>query len=942
MNEITNGQERSVTYTVYAGRAGSEQDFADAKEAAAAFHAIDASLRPVVYKVTDGPGIAPGGSGQMIASTSTVTRAGQETEYGKWASEQDKEFLAAYELLAKVKAVEDIAGRDSDVLDVPRHDTTPVGERTPEAAPKTSGQALNDLRSRNINAELLEASPIAEAQSRARADIADYARLGPGEKAEGASVMMGNWQSYDYRQEVARTNAHIAQEIVTRGTSRGPATIEVKVNQGLAATIATETEMRDRMQEPISEAAARQGIEARSLMFSDAYVDAKRPALERLAKEDIKGRFAELSKQNVELLDAKTAANWAALDVASYRAIKDRDNQQSAALNMAAIQSPEYRKAMQKAAPDVLQAMDKAERDLDQSIVRKEDRKAMELEPMMASRTISERSREIREDGRGVMALDEAQAKQLAKDDLAELRKIDNPNFLDDAAVAINEHMKHPAYRAEFDRLDSVAGENVRQMAAQAGERITPDAMPDAQLTIDDVTLERLAAVREHDRQEALKALGVNQPDREVDDKFVRELDTRMGQAHLKEMGWRERTDIQDVMRDLEKLSAQDWHRAAGLWDKHRPGDIDKPIFIDGDDVKEPAKEAEKRASDRQVEKDLEGRADIPDALKKRYLHSGNRFFYRDDENKLAFEDHGRKLATEHNDPHVAASMVDLATAKGWTSISLKGTEEFKREAWLQAKLKGIDVQGFQPRDVDMARLQDLRGERERTADKSLNVISESRAREATKTDEKPKRIDPLGEQHRTLSNKQQGAIESLKNILRARGDSERAIQMAADLAAERFQTNRVYVGKVIEHGADHFEHNQKNDRSYFVKIETPDGEKTVWGVDLQRAISEGAVQKGDEIALAYQGRQQVTVQVKEYDAAGNVVGTTPTLTNRNAWDARRLDALREEVKDRAQDAAKRSGDQPILKVYDREAPRAIKPPEVTREPSRQGERVRG
>ena len=160
-----------------------------------------------------------------------------------------------------------------------------------------------------------------------------------------------------------------------------------------------------------------------------------------------------------------------------------------------------------------------------------------------------------------------------------------------------------------------------------------------------------------------------------------------------------------------------------------------------------------------------------------------------------------------------------------------------------------------------------------------------------------------------------------------------------ADLAADRFQTNRVHVGKIIEHGAAPYENDAKNTNSYFVKLETERGERTVWGVDLKRALEQGKAGVGDHIALAYQGRQQV--QVKLNDKTTGQVALQPV--NRNTWDVNRLDSVREEVAQRLAEAARATDNrQPILKVYDRNAPREQARPEVNREASRRAERTRG
>ncbi len=324
-----------------------------------------------------------------------------------------------------------------------------------------------------------------------------------------------------------------------------------------------------------------------------------------------------------------------------------------------------------------------------------------------------------------------------------------------------------------------------------------------------------------------------------------------------------------------------------------------------------------------------------PDALRKRYLLAENKFYFRDDTNKVAFEDKGKRLATEHDDPDIAKSMVELASAKSWTAIKLKGTDEFKREAWLHASIRGMQVQGYKPKDVDLARLADHQAELGRRADKSLNSIERSEPREKDAV---------IDEQQRTLSAQQRTAIDHLKAILRERGDSEKAVDMAASMAAERFQTNRVYVGKMVEYGRAPYEHDPRNEESYYLKLQTASGVRTVWGVDLQRATEASNANVDDYVAVAYQGRQQVTVKVTDRDAQGNVTGERDMLTYRNTWEVNRLDKMREDAKKSIELQARSGERQPQVLVYDRNAdraqPRADLPPLQAKE--RERDRARG
>lgn len=67
--------------------------------------------------------------------------------------------------------------------------------------------------------------------------------------------------------------------------------------------------------------------------------------------------------------------------------------------------------------------------------------------------------------------------------------------------------------------------------------------------------------------------------------------------------------------------------------------------------------------------------------------------------------------------------------------------------------------------------------------------------------------------------------------------------------------------GKLVEHGAAPYEHNEGNNQSYFVTLENAQGERhTTWGVDLEHAIAETKPEIGATISLQHQGSEPVRV----------------------------------------------------------------------------------
>lgn len=95
--------------------------------------------------------------------------------------------------------------------------------------------------------------------------------------------------------------------------------------------------------------------------------------------------------------------------------------------------------------------------------------------------------------------------------------------------------------------------------------------------------------------------------------------------------------------------------------------------------------------------------------VKNRHLSDQKINYYdKDDKDQvnIAFEDRNKSLHTSRQDEKTIYAMLDMAQSKGWSDIKLKGTEEFKQKAWLEASLRGIGVKGYEPNEKDLAELQ--------------------------------------------------------------------------------------------------------------------------------------------------------------------------------------------------------------------------------------------
>ena len=121
----------------------------------------------------------------------------------------------------------------------------------------------------------------------------------------------------------------------------------------------------------------------------------------------------------------------------------------------------------------------------------------------------------------------------------------------------------------------------------------------------------------------------------------------------------------------------------------------------------------------------------------------------------------------------------------------------------------------------------------------------------------------------------------------RAGGDSWRPIaEGAASLDTPRPDADRVTFGRLLEHGAAQHKFRPSAEMSYFVRLETLQGERIFWSPALKTAIagSRSQPQVGDEIGVRENSIQPVTLITTVHDEQGNVKGKRRYDTPRTHW----------------------------------------------------------
>ncbi|WNH54844.1 LPD7 domain-containing protein [Stenotrophomonas oahuensis] len=204
---------------------------------------------------------------------------------------------------------------------------------------------------------------------------------------------------------------------------------------------------------------------------------------------------------------------------------------------------------------------------------------------------------------------------------------------------------------------------------------------------------------------------------------------------------------------------------------------------------------------------------------------------------EVAFVDGGRELRAKGDvGKEIIDAMLDTAASRGWSPIKLFGTNAFKAAAWMEAASRGLDTQGYKPSPEEQAvaaHNRALNGVDNRIAGEPLK---EKQPNQPVRGEEGPKKAD-------------------------------------AQLA-----------GKILDHGESKYNFDEAENPSYFVKLATAGGEKTVWGADLQRALREAGAVTGNQVKLENLGRDAVAVVGALRNEKNEVVGRGPIDTHRNTW----------------------------------------------------------
>jgi len=247
-----------------------------------------------------------------------------------------------------------------------------------------------------------------------------------------------------------------------------------------------------------------------------------------------------------------------------------------------------------------------------------------------------------------------------------------------------------------------------------------------------------------------------------------------------------------------------------------------------------------------------------------------------------AFRDHGNKMTMEspqasQNPDHVLAALLTASRHYGG-KIELTGSDEFKHTAIELIAAHNLNVSMKNP--MQQALLDEARLRLSEQVEKDSVHASPLTPDLTQSTGEVPESKRPIAQwEPETLTSDSTIPVE--KNSARTNEDK-------AD-RDNKTLSQKPLVGQLLEHGPAPYQFNNDNSNSYFIKLKTREGERTVWGAELASALKESGVSEGQVLSLQHKGKKMVTVQVPQKNDEGHITGYKERHTHRNHWEIKSM-----------------------------------------------------
>lgn len=275
---------------------------------------------------------------------------------------------------------------------------------------------------------------------------------------------------------------------------------------------------------------------------------------------------------------------------------------------------------------------------------------------------------------------------------------------------------------------------------------------------------------------------------------------------------------------------------------------------------------------------------------------------YRPKEGGLpVIEDKGTSLKLKRKNGKAYEAAMELALSKGWKAIELNGKPKMLGQAWLEAKMKGLEVVNYTPTEKDREALAQRIAERDAamakeqlTENVEVRPVVDGAGREVmakvtTTVEHQGKTVaknEPLAAGKPSQQSTVTRTTTRLNDVVRTDvqpgvapkgnrtpGKTKDIVQreiaeaVAEDKAEEVGGFDMDKGGILVEQGKAPYNHLPNAKESPFAVLVNDLGvSQTFWGQDLPRSIKQSGAEVGDKISLMQGERTPVTVPVIQAD----------------------------------------------------------------------------
>ncbi len=274
----------------------------------------------------------------------------------------------------------------------------------------------------------------------------------------------------------------------------------------------------------------------------------------------------------------------------------------------------------------------------------------------------------------------------------------------------------------------------------------------------------------------------------------------------------------------------------------------------------------------------------IPPEWRDKLVSQNDKYFLRDDPKATLFRANNHELATKLNSPEVAKLLAATADERGWDNIKVRGTETFRREVFVEATARGIQVTGYKGTEVDFQeaslRARQFEDRNRVIADKQAvrNLSPEAIAARNTAQSAEAVAIAST-EQYLNSSTADPTTRKIIEASMRQRL-SERAPGATAVINMKSPE------GELVAFGAAKYKFDSELDESYYATLKRGQTERTIWGKGLEEAIDKAKAREGDYVRFERGDSEVVDVTSRVRDQETKQVNVQQVTGQRQGWKA--------------------------------------------------------